>query len=109
MLRLIIALGVAFMLLPENHKPLETDSTAAPGPQTSAVQVDTFETLSAVNAVYEDMKQFCDRNQEACVTGQAILSQLGTQARKGIKDFSVFLHEQTAEEIDASSTGSCSF
>ena len=66
MFRLIIALGVAAVLLPaETITKSNTAETA---------KVSTYDTFSAAQSLYTDVTSFCNRNEEACITGKAIVA-----------------------------------
>ena len=110
MLRLIMALGVAFMLLPQdNNLSIQGNAHIADTsgyPHDDTLQVNSMETLSAAQAVYYDLSNFCDRNQEACLTGTAILNTLEQKARTGLREFSGYIHEKSSNQIDPSATGS---
>ena len=71
MFKLIVALGVAVMLLPEGIAANDEVQTTT---GTEAEVVSTYDTLSAANSLYQDLVSFCDRNEEACLTGKALAS-----------------------------------
>lgn len=64
MFRLIIALGVAGVLM-----PAETITQSEP---TQHSQIDTFDAFHAAQSLYFDVITFCDRNEKACETGKTI-------------------------------------
>ena len=66
MLRLIIALGVAAVLLPAE--------TITRSNTTEMSKVSTYDTFSAAQSLYADVTSFCDRNEEACITGKALVA-----------------------------------
>lgn len=74
MLRLIIALVVCYVLFPtmEDSNTVQTQETSIP--LVDKPTVSTFDTLSAVNSVIQDVGDFCDRNEEACITGSILIS-----------------------------------
>lgn len=69
MFKLIIALGVAGVLLPAETVTDTVSNTAEKAPQVS-----TYEAFNAAHSLYTDVTSFCDRNAETCQTGKAIAS-----------------------------------
>ena len=43
-----------------------------------------MDTLSAANSLYQDVTRFCERNEEACITGKMLALNLATQARSAL-------------------------
>jgi len=74
MLRLIIALGISFMLFPTVEKDNTDAISVIDAPSVQTPSVSTFDTFSAVNSVIQDISYFCHRNEEACITGNAIIT-----------------------------------
>ena len=99
MFRLLIALGVAYMLLPKQVQQIG-DPAAEP------LQISAGDTLSAVQSVYNDVAGFCDRNPETCVTGAAIISELESKARAGLASLGEKNSAGTVETPDEVKTGS---
>jgi len=83
MFKLAIALGVAFALMPENVRfSAENENTTE-----TKIEVSTYDTLNAAHSLYEDIAGFCERNQETCLTGQALAQKITGQARAAINQF----------------------
>ena len=106
MFRLIFAIGVAAMLLPDHvhlSAPVETQEYATMAPVT------TFDTLSAAQSLYTDLSEFCDRNEEACVTGQAIVAKLAVTAKTALNSLQGEVPDMPVEAVtDEVVTGSIS-
>lgn len=104
MIRLMVALGVAAMLMPEDVN-LNIDTAKLEQKETMAVS--TVDTLSAANSVYRDVAYFCERNQEACLTGKAIVSNVFAYAQNTIHALSQKQEVEPREtSIDDILTGS---
>lgn len=99
MFRLIIALGVAVVLLPAE--------TITETKTTNTVKVTTYDTFSAAQSLYSDISTFCERNEETCITGKAIAVSAVNKIRSGINNFA---QEKSAinssQEIDWVKTSS---
>lgn len=102
MFRLIIALGVAAVLLPaETLTEAEKIETAEVSPQVS-----TYDAFNAAHSLYADVTSFCERNEETCITGKAL-------ATKAVKTISSSLkqladgsaHDPAKQELDLTQTG----
>ena len=92
MFRLIVALGVAAMLIPEDVHfgvPDETPSIA------NTAQVSTVDTISAAHSLFTDLSQFCMRNEEACLTGQALVINIAHTANSALNAIRHAPAEQT--------------
>ncbi len=76
MFRLIIALGVAAVLLPAE--------TVTGSKRVEAAKVTTYETFSAAQALYSDVSSFCERNVETCITGKALATNAVTTIRASL-------------------------
>lgn len=101
MFRLALALTLAVMLIPADKIPDRTNAV-----QSNAVQVGTFDTLSAAKSVYDDVRGFCQRNQEACATGDALLGQFKDKAYSGLQMIAVYVQDNDAATPDQTITGS---
>ena len=77
MLRLIMALGVAAMLMPED---VSLNMARGMPEVAQEMQVSTHDTFSAAYSVYEDLAGFCQRNEETCITGKALAARMANQA-----------------------------
>lgn len=80
MFKLIIALGVAGVLLPAETVTGTISETAENTPQVS-----TYEAFSAAHSLYADITSFCERNAETCQTGKAIASNAAHKITSGLK------------------------
>jgi len=99
MFRLALALTLAVMLIPADKIPDRSNAV-----QSNAVQVGTFDTLSAAKSVYDDVRGFCQRNQEACATGDALLGQFKDKAYSGM--IAVYVQDNDTVTPDQTVTGS---
>ena len=107
MFKLIIALGVAFLLLPADlvtEKPEDFSAAVA-----LAAEFDSMDTLNAILSTYEDVASFCDRNVETCATGKAMINHAVIVANSSISQFSKTVeNEAVSEASDPVTTGSIS-
>ncbi len=68
MFRLIIALGLAAVLLPaETIREKSANQKTVP-----TAEITTYDTFSAAHSIYSDISSFCERNVETCITGKAL-------------------------------------
>jgi hypothetical protein len=74
LLRAAFWLSVVIMFLP-----------ADPDSHTEAPRVSAIDTLVAARAAITDMSQFCDRNPDVCVTGNAALKVFAEKAQYGAR------------------------
>ncbi len=74
LLRVAFWLSIVVLLLPADP------STGDKAPRVSAI-----EALSAAQTTVSDVSQFCDRNPDVCVTGNAALHVFGDKVRYGAK------------------------
>lgn len=79
MFRLIMALGVAAVLLPAE--------TITDKKQAETVKVSTYDTFNAAHSLYSDVLSFCDRNEETCITGKAIATNMVHTIRGSLNQF----------------------
>lgn len=68
-----IALIVAF--IPVNPSDLREDQRS----------VSTAETVGLAQSVFSDIRNFCERNANACETGGELISQMGIKAKEGAR------------------------
>jgi hypothetical protein len=94
LLRLAFWLGVIVILLPSG------------GTQpASNAQISATDAMSAAKATVGDMRQFCERQQEACTLGSQAALALGDRAKAGAKRLYEFFNEKLApNENDAVTT-----
>jgi hypothetical protein len=83
LLKTVFWLSLVILLIPAGK---ETSAAGQGG-------VSKFEALSAAQAVWNDLSAFCERNQEACETGNQLVSQFGDKALNGAKMFYGYLDE----------------
>ena len=106
MFRLIIALGIAFLLLPADlvtEKPEEFSAAVA------SAEFDSMDTLNAILSTYDDVAGFCDRNVETCETGKAMINHAVVVASSSISRLSAGTGNNAAiETTDPLATGSIS-
>jgi hypothetical protein len=73
LLRMAFWLGVVCVLLPTG------------GSQTARPQIDAASAVSAAGAALHDMRGFCDRQPQACVTGGKVAVAIGAKAEAGAR------------------------
>ena len=87
-------LGLVLVLLPSGG--------SQPTPK---MQVNAFDAMSAAKAAVSDMRQFCERQPDACVVGGQTAVALGQRAQVGAKMLYEFLNEQLgSNEASVTST-----
>ena len=103
MFRLLIALGVAAVLLPvevltdKNTQANITENEATPP------KITTYDLFSAAQTLYFDVTSFCYRNEEACITGKSIASNAITKIRSNLDSLSnddITISDLERTEID---------
>ena len=97
MIRLtILVLGI-FLLVPTTPDDnLETSTTDA-----------AFISMSTLNAVYNDLSRFCERNPDACESGAEIADIFQSKLKNGASMFAGYLDRSETEQIiDDVKTGS---
>jgi hypothetical protein len=98
LLRMTFWLGVILVLLPRGE--------ATP---TSNAQLSAVEAVSAATATVGDMRQFCERQPDACIVGSQAAVALGDRAKAGAKAlYDMFNDRLTASESDAVTTATAS-
>ncbi len=101
MFRLIIALGVAGVLLPAETVTGSTSRTVDETPQVS-----TYEAFSAAHSLYSDITSFCERNEETCQTGKALASNAAQKIQSGLQQLtSPDNSSESVSNIDVTHTG----
>jgi len=86
MLRLILALVVCYVLFPTVEDSKTVDATEGFNLVVNTPTISTFDTLSAVNSVIHDVGSFCERNEEACITGSILISNAHQVAKSTIDE-----------------------
>ncbi len=87
LLRMAFWLGVVCVLLPGGAK---TDTPAA--------NIDATQALTLAGAAVSDMRGFCDRQPEACVTGGKVAVAIGQKAEAGARTIYDFVTAKLAEK-----------
>lgn len=93
LLRMAFWLGLVLVLLPSGG--------AQPLPQG---QVSTSEAFSAARAAVSDMRQFCERQADACVVGSQAATTIGYRLQAGAKVLYEFLNAQLGPNETATGT-----
>ncbi len=92
LVRVAFWLGLVCVLLP--------GSGSKSGPELSSV--DTLKAVSAAGATVADMRNFCDRQAEACAVGGQVAEVLGHRAQEGAKTIVEFISQQMADQATGS-------
>jgi Family of unknown function (DUF5330) len=88
-------LGVIMVLLPRSESQ-----------PASSAQISATDAISAATATVGDMRQFCERQPEACTVGSQAASALEDRAKAGAKRLYDMLNERlSANENDGAITG----
>ncbi len=96
LLRMTFWLGVIAVLLPRGE--------SAPA---SSAQISPIDAMSAATATVGDMRQFCERQAEACSVGSQAAVALGDRAKAGAKRLYEMLNERLpSNETDGGTTAS---
>ena len=88
LLRLAFWLCVVCILLPSSNKTTPTDA-----------QIDASEAMTLATAAVSDVRGFCERQPDACVTGGKVAVALGQKAEAGARtlyEFVTKLREKAA-------------
>ena len=93
LLRMAFWLGVVLVVLPS--------AGSQPAPE---LAVSAGDAVSAAKAAVGDMRQFCERQTDACAIGSHAASALGRRAQAGAKMLYEFLNEQVGP-ADTGPTG----
>jgi hypothetical protein len=75
LLKTVFWLSLLILLIPAGN-----DTRASGRGEISGV-----EAISAVRAVWSDFSSFCERNREACETGDRLVTRFGDKARNGAR------------------------
>src|SRR5262249_36328258 len=86
LLRLAFWLTVIAILLPGSGSPPASHS-----------EISAIEAVSAARATVGDMRQFCERQPEACSVGSQAAVALGDRAKAGARQLYEFFNEKLAE------------
>ena len=94
LLRMTFWLGVIVVLLPRGESV----------PPSNA-QINPIDAVSAATATVGDMRQFCERQPEACIVGSQAAEALGERAKAGAKRlYDMFNERLAASETDGGTT-----
>jgi hypothetical protein len=74
LIRAAFWLTIVILLLPADPPSSETNP-----------QVDAFQAIGAARDTVADVSSFCDRNPDACVTGNAVFDLLARKVRFGVR------------------------
>jgi hypothetical protein len=85
LLRMTFWLGIIVVLLPRG------ESVPA-----SSAQINPIDAMSAATATVGDMRQFCERQPEACIVGSQAAEALGDRAKAGAKRLYDMFNEKLA-------------
>jgi len=91
-LRMTFWLGLVLALLP-----------SAGSQPTPTLQVSATDAMSAARATMADMRQFCERQQEACSVGTQAVVAVGHRVQAGAKMLYEFLNDQLGPSEGGSS------
>ena len=92
LLRMAFWLGIVLLLLP-----------SAPGqPDHPTSTVGASDAISAASATVGDLRQFCQRQPNACVVGSQLAAAIGYRARAGAK----MVYDMLSEALGPHQTGS---
>ncbi|HEY3642128.1 MAG TPA: DUF5330 domain-containing protein [Xanthobacteraceae bacterium] len=95
LLRMTFWLGVIVVLLPRSESQ-----------PASKAQISATDAMSAASATVGDMRQFCERQPEACTVGSQAASALEDRAKAGAKRlYDMFNERLSANENDGAITG----
>jgi hypothetical protein len=98
LVRMTFWLGVIVVLLPRGE--------SAPA---SNAQIDPIDAMSAATATVGDMRQFCERQPEACIVGSQAAEALGNRAKAGAKRlYDMFNERLSAGDNDGGTTATSS-
>lgn len=95
LLRLAFWLCVVCILLPSSNK---TTSTGA--------QIDASEAMTLATAAVSDVRGFCERQPDACVTGGKVAVALGQKAEAGARTLYEFVTKLRERAASGDGTGS---
>src|SRR5215510_15977366 len=80
LLRVAFWLGVVCILLPSGTKSTSPDA-----------QIDASEAVTLAGAAVSDMRGFCERQPDACITGGKVMTALGHKAEAGARTIYEFI------------------
>jgi Family of unknown function (DUF5330) len=94
LLRITFWLGVVLVVLPSGGSQ----------PTSEKAQVSAVDAVVAAKAAVSDMRQFCERQADACVASSQVAVALGHRAQAGAK----MLYEFLTEQLGPAETGAVS-
>jgi hypothetical protein len=95
LLRLAFWLCVVCILLPSSNKTTPTDA-----------QIDASEAMTLATAAVSDVRGFCERQPDACVTGGKVAVALGQKAEAGARTLYEFVTKLRERAASGDKTGS---
>jgi hypothetical protein len=81
LLRVAFWLGVVCVLLPSGNRSTSPDA-----------QIDASEAVTLAGAAVSDMRGFCERQPDACITGGKVMVALGHKAEAGARTLYEFVN-----------------
>ena len=94
LLRMAFWLGVVCMLLPSGTKSTSPDA-----------QIDASEAVMLAGAAVSDVRGFCERQPDACVTGGKVAVALGHKAEAGARTLYEFINKLREKPASSEKTG----
>jgi hypothetical protein len=95
LLRLAFWLCLVCILLPSSNKPSSTDA-----------KIDASAAVTAATAAVSDVRGFCERQPDACVTGGKVAVALGQKAEAGARTLYDFVTKLREKANSGDRTGS---
>lgn len=94
LLRMAFWLGVVCVLLPSGMKSTSPDA-----------QIDASEAVTLASAAASDVRGFCERQPDACVTGGKVAVALGHRAEAGARTIYEFVNKLREKPASSEKTG----
>jgi hypothetical protein len=94
LLRMAFWLGVVCILLPSGTKSTSPDA-----------QIDASEAVTLAGAAVSDVRGFCERQPDACVTGGKVAVALGHKAEAGARTLYEFINKLREKPASSEKTG----
>src|SRR4029079_4573231 len=95
LLRLALSLCLVCILLPSGNKSSSTDA-----------KIDASEAVTMATAAVSDVRGFCERQPDACVTGGKVAVALGQKAEAGARTLYDFVTKLREKAASGDKTGS---
>ncbi len=94
LLRMAFWLGVVCVLLPSSTKSTSPDA-----------QINATEAVTLASAAVSDVRGFCERQPDACVTGGKVATALGHKAEAGARTLYEFITKLREKSASAEKAG----